>query len=56
MITLEKALSILEDRKKSLIRFVKETSNPPSQQLIEMVELTEISIVLIKKEIEKNGK
>jgi len=54
-ITLEKAEKLLQKKKKSLIKFVKESHVPPSQELKEWVETLEISINLIKREIEKNG-
>lgn len=55
MITLNNALLQLEQRKKSLIDFVKRANTQPSQELKDWVETLQISITLIKKEIENNG-
>lgn len=56
MITLEKALLLLENRKKSLIKYVKSNSEEPSKEFKEWVEVLQLAITLIKKEIEVNGK
>ncbi len=56
MVKLEKALKELMKRKKSLIIYVKESNAQPSQELKDWVETLQISITLIKKEIDKNGK
>lgn len=56
MITLNKALSELEERKASLVKYVKQSNIQPSQELKDWVETLQISITLIKKEIENNGK
>jgi hypothetical protein len=55
MVTLEKALSHLEKRKKSLIRFVKNSNEPPSEELKEWAGVLQLLINLLKKEIDKNA-